>query len=169
MGQPNEREDDAGNVAEAWYCALLSRSSVGDDNPYSESFFRMLKYTSTYPNKSFESLEAARNGCTALYSGTTVSIVTVAYGALVRKDSKLESGGGSLPESAEGTSGGQGPKLQGCLINGRDNFIDKHWLTRRDAYPGYLPKYASEMTGYLGPPSDLTLFQGVDSGWWLVR
>ena len=93
----------------------FSRSSVSYDNPYSESFFWMLKYTTAYPNKPFESLEAARNGCTALYSGTTVSIVTVAYGALVRKDSKLESGGGSLTESAEGTLGGQGPKTPGLL------------------------------------------------------
>ncbi|MEJ2755483.1 MAG: hypothetical protein P8104_06540 [Gammaproteobacteria bacterium] len=69
---------------------------------------------------------------------------------LVKKDSKLESGGGSLAESVEGTSGDQGPKLQGYLINGRDNFLDKHQFTRRDAYPGYLPEYASEMTGYLG-------------------
>jgi transposase InsO family protein len=38
----------------------FSRPSVSDDNPYSESLFRTLKYTPAYPNKPFESLSAAR-------------------------------------------------------------------------------------------------------------
>lgn len=38
----------------------FSRPSVSDDNPYSESLFRTLKYTPAYPTKPFESLEAAR-------------------------------------------------------------------------------------------------------------
>jgi len=38
----------------------LSRPSVSDDNPYSESLFRTLKYTPAYPTKPFESIEAAR-------------------------------------------------------------------------------------------------------------
>jgi transposase InsO family protein len=38
----------------------FSRPSVSDDNPYSESLFRTLKYTPPYPSKPFESLEAAR-------------------------------------------------------------------------------------------------------------
>lgn len=38
----------------------FSRPSVSDDNPYSESLFRTLKYTPMYPNKPFESLELAR-------------------------------------------------------------------------------------------------------------
>lgn len=38
----------------------LSRPSVSDDNPYSESLFRTLKYTPAYPAKPFESIEAAR-------------------------------------------------------------------------------------------------------------
>ena len=38
----------------------FSRPSVSDDNPYSESLFRTLKYTPAYPNKPFESLDAAR-------------------------------------------------------------------------------------------------------------
>ena len=38
----------------------FSRPSVSDDNPYSESLFRTLKYAPTYPNKPFESIEAAR-------------------------------------------------------------------------------------------------------------
>jgi transposase InsO family protein len=38
----------------------FSRPSVSDDNPYSESLFRTLKYCPAYPNKPFESIEAAR-------------------------------------------------------------------------------------------------------------
>ena len=38
----------------------FSRPSVSDDNPYSESLFRTLKYTPAYPGKPFESIEAAR-------------------------------------------------------------------------------------------------------------
>lgn len=38
----------------------FSRPSVSDDNPYSESLFRTLKYTPAYPAKPFVSLLAAR-------------------------------------------------------------------------------------------------------------
>lgn len=38
----------------------FSRPSVSDDNPYSESLFRTLKYTPAYPSTPFESIEAAR-------------------------------------------------------------------------------------------------------------
>ena len=38
----------------------FSRPSVSDDNPYSESLFRTLKYTPAYPAKPFVSLVAAR-------------------------------------------------------------------------------------------------------------
>ena len=38
----------------------FSRPSVSDDNPFSESLFRTLKYTPAYPSKPFESIEAAR-------------------------------------------------------------------------------------------------------------
>jgi putative transposase len=38
----------------------FSRPAVSDDNPYSESLFRTLKYTPAYPNKPFASLSAAR-------------------------------------------------------------------------------------------------------------
>ena len=37
-----------------------SRPRVSNDNPYSESFFRSLKYTGRYPRKGFESNEAAQ-------------------------------------------------------------------------------------------------------------
>ena len=39
----------------------FSRPSVSNDNPYSESLFKTLRYTPTYPEKSFESLQAARD------------------------------------------------------------------------------------------------------------
>jgi len=38
----------------------FSRPSVSDDNPYSESLFRTLKYTPTYPNQPFDNIESAR-------------------------------------------------------------------------------------------------------------
>lgn len=38
----------------------FSRPSVSDDNPYSESLFRTLKYSTAYPSKPFKSIEAAR-------------------------------------------------------------------------------------------------------------
>lgn len=39
--------------------ASFSRPRVSDDNPYSESLFRTLKYRPEYPKRPFESLEAA--------------------------------------------------------------------------------------------------------------
>ncbi len=38
----------------------FSRPSVSDDNPFSESLFRTMKYIPSYPNMPFESIEAAR-------------------------------------------------------------------------------------------------------------
>jgi len=38
----------------------FSRPSVSDDNPYSESLFRTLKYSATYPSDPFESVSDAR-------------------------------------------------------------------------------------------------------------
>jgi transposase InsO family protein len=40
--------------------ASFSRPNISDDNPYSESLFRTLKYVPEYPRKGFASLEAAR-------------------------------------------------------------------------------------------------------------
>ncbi len=40
--------------------ASYSRPGVSDDNPYSESLFRTLKYRPNYPSKPFESIEAAQ-------------------------------------------------------------------------------------------------------------
>ncbi len=39
----------------------FSRPSISDDNPYSESLFRTLKYRPEYPDKPFSSLHEARN------------------------------------------------------------------------------------------------------------
>ncbi len=38
----------------------LSRPAVSNDNPYSESLFRTLKYTPKYPSQPFETIAAAR-------------------------------------------------------------------------------------------------------------
>lgn len=38
----------------------FSRASVSDDNPFSESLFRTMKYRPGYPNKSFKNIEEAR-------------------------------------------------------------------------------------------------------------
>ena len=38
----------------------FSRPAVSNDNPYSESLFRTLKYRPEYPEKAFEDLSAAR-------------------------------------------------------------------------------------------------------------
>ena len=42
----------------------FSRPRVSDDNPYSESLFRTMKYRPTYPDKPFADLESARNWVT---------------------------------------------------------------------------------------------------------
>ena len=47
-------------LAELGVMASFSRPRVSDDNPYSESLFRTLKYRPEYPSKPFESIEAAR-------------------------------------------------------------------------------------------------------------
>lgn len=41
----------------------FSRPSVSDDNPYSESLFKTLKYTPTYPSKPFDDVVSARAWC----------------------------------------------------------------------------------------------------------
>ena len=45
--------------------ASFSRPSVSDDNPYSEALFRTLKYRPEYPQKPFDTIEAARTWVTA--------------------------------------------------------------------------------------------------------
>jgi len=39
----------------------FSRPKVSDDNPYSESLFRTMKYRPNYPSSAFQSLEQAQN------------------------------------------------------------------------------------------------------------
>jgi len=46
----------------------FSRPSVSDDNPYSESLFKTLKYTPTYPSKPFDSIRDARKWCDTFVS-----------------------------------------------------------------------------------------------------
>lgn len=41
--------------------ASFSRPRVSDDNPYSEALFRTVKYSAMFPDKPFESIEAARS------------------------------------------------------------------------------------------------------------
>ena len=40
--------------------ASFSRPSVSDDNPYSESLFKTLKYCPKYPSKGFDSIDEAQ-------------------------------------------------------------------------------------------------------------
>ena len=47
-------------LLEEWGISSHSRPRVSNDNPYSESFFRSLKYTGRYPRKGFESIEVAQ-------------------------------------------------------------------------------------------------------------
>ena len=41
--------------------ASFSRPRVSDDNPYSEALFRTVKYSAMFPDKPFETIEAARS------------------------------------------------------------------------------------------------------------
>jgi transposase InsO family protein len=70
--QPNQvrlHQDNGAPMKCGTFLALLqtlgvatsfSRPGVSDDNPYSESLFRTLKYRPEYPDAPFQSLEAAR-------------------------------------------------------------------------------------------------------------
>ena len=49
------------------------RPRVSNDNPYSESLFRTLKYCPLWPSDGFASLEAARSGCATLWLGITTN------------------------------------------------------------------------------------------------
>ena len=54
----------------------FSRPAVSNDNPYSESLFKTLKYRPTYPSRPFEDLLATRQWVAPLFIGTTRSIGT---------------------------------------------------------------------------------------------
>ena len=76
----------------------FSRPSVSNDNPYSESMFKTLKYCPQFPTKPFESIEAAREWVKAfviwynteqLHSGINFGFKALNYG--------LQSKGGTEP------------------------------------------------------------------------
>lgn len=59
-GSPMKGSTMLGTLQRLGVVPSFSRPSVSNDNPYSESVFRTLKYTPAYPSKPFESLDAAR-------------------------------------------------------------------------------------------------------------
>ena len=59
--------------------ASRSRPAVSNDNPYSESCFRTLKYRPEFPSTPFDDVNAARHGSTALRPGTTRNIDIVRF------------------------------------------------------------------------------------------
>ena len=59
-GGPMKGATMVATLTELGVMASFSRPRVSDDNPYSESLFRTLKYRPGFPSKPFESLEAAR-------------------------------------------------------------------------------------------------------------
>jgi transposase InsO family protein len=59
-GSPMKGATMLSTLQELGVIPSFSRPSVSNDNPYSESLFRTLKYRPEYPEKGFEVLEAAR-------------------------------------------------------------------------------------------------------------
>ena len=59
-GSPMRGSTMLATLRDLGVAASFSRPSVSNDNPYSESLFRTLKYCPAYPSKPFESVEAAR-------------------------------------------------------------------------------------------------------------
>ena len=59
-GSPMKGATMLATLQELGVMPSFSRPSVSNDNPYSESLFRTLKYRPEYPEKAFESLDAAR-------------------------------------------------------------------------------------------------------------
>ncbi len=59
-GSPMKGATMLGTLQKLGVVPSFSRPSVSDDNAYSESLFRTLKYCPAYPSKPFESIEAAR-------------------------------------------------------------------------------------------------------------
>ena len=55
--------------------ASFSRSSVSNDNPFSESLFKTLKYCSQYPSKPFSSLEEAKAWIVKFFKGNHRSFI----------------------------------------------------------------------------------------------
>lgn len=59
-GSPMKGATMLATLQELGVVPSFSRPSVSNDNPYSESIFRTLKYRPEYPEKAFENLTAAR-------------------------------------------------------------------------------------------------------------
>ena len=59
-GSPMKGATMLATLQELGVAPSFSRPSVSNDNPYSESVFRTLKYRPEYPEKSFADLSAAR-------------------------------------------------------------------------------------------------------------
>lgn len=55
-----------------------NRPRVSNDNPYSESLFKTLKYMGRYPGGGFESINTADSGRTISPPATTETTCTVA-------------------------------------------------------------------------------------------
>jgi len=60
-GSPMKGATMLATLQELGVVPSFSRPSVSNDNPYSESLFRTLKYRPEYPEKAFENLAAARS------------------------------------------------------------------------------------------------------------
>lgn len=60
-GSPMKGATMLATLQELGVASSFSRPSVSNDNPYSESIFRTLKYRPQYPEKPFEDLRSARN------------------------------------------------------------------------------------------------------------
>jgi len=59
-GSPMKGATMLATLQELGVMPSFSRPAVSNDNPYSESLFRTLKYRPQYPNRAFENLSAAR-------------------------------------------------------------------------------------------------------------
>ncbi len=59
-GSPMKAQDFQNLLSRLGITKSYSRPRVSNDNPYSESLFKTLKYTKDFPNKGFKSLEEAR-------------------------------------------------------------------------------------------------------------
>ena len=67
----------------------FSRPSVSNDNPYSESLFKTLKYTPAYPESPLPVCRQREIGCMPLSTGTTKSIAIAVFN-LSRQDHAIE-------------------------------------------------------------------------------
>jgi putative transposase len=59
-GSPMKGATMAATMQKLGVIPSFSRPSVSNDNPYSESLFRTMKYRPEYPSKPFESIEQAQ-------------------------------------------------------------------------------------------------------------